>query len=804
VKNTATARPASEAESAARGASLSSLLTELAATPDRALADAWGRGLAPGEVIAERFELVREVGRGGFGVVFEAIDRALKRRVAFKAIRAGGRAREASGEDVLRREADAIAQLQHPSIVTLFDAGRSEGGPYLILELLRGETLAERLVRGPLAIGDALRIGIDVGRALAHAHAHGVLHRDLKPSNVFLTADGAVKVLDFGLAHVFGTAPAGSGTPGYMAPEQRGGGVEDERTDVYALGVLLHEMLGGVPGGRLSPRARGGPAEPPPAALAELVTAALDPDPARRPRSATAVVEALSRIGGRSRAGARWWAAAALALLVLGAAVAAVSWRERPIDAEAIAALAKADECEKRPIHGKDCEPLYRRAVALEPRLAMAHYGLAVWLRSYGGRRAEQEQEIAAALRHAHRASEKERLLIRAWDAHIAGRDDEALALFGRVAARWPDERRAHFDPGEILRHQDDLARAIPYLERAAELDPEGWGPGLLMETLGATGRKDELRAWVERWERAPTPWTLHGISVAQGWLGDPAAAADAASRAIALGSGLVAQEDLLAAMFFTERYAAAAVGIRALAQPGSDVQRIGYYALAAAEAYQGRHAAGIAHLDALRRQVPDVERDAFYHAIRADYVAGGGSAEAVWREVEPLRAIDPAAAAEHAVTLAYLGDLRRAEELARGLRPGSVLAETYDAVAAWRRQDPGALEALRRASTRSPVSVWRMAPLFLYGEAAARSGDDVAAVAALERVQTLYVPRMMWRSWAHPRSLVLLAGAHARLGEKAKARAVLDRFFRAWKDADPADPLLAEARAVRARLGGR
>ena len=798
----ARARATSEDERVLRPASLSSLLNELAATPDCDLRDAWDRGLAPGEVVAGRFELVREVGRGGFGVVFEAIDRSLKRRVAFKAIRAGGRARGAGGEDALRREADAIAQLQHPSIVTLFDAGRSEGGPYLILELLRGETLAERLLRGPLKLPEAVRIGLEVARALAHAHAQGVLHRDLKPSNVFLTAQGAVKVLDFGLAHVFGTSPAGSGTPGYMAPEQRSGGVEDERTDVYALGVLLHEMVGRAPGTRPSPSPGGRPL---PAAFVDLVSAALDPDPARRPRDVTAVVAALSRLDGTRAGAGRRRLAAAVALFVAAAIVTGLaSWRERPISPDAIAALSKADDCEKRPIHGKDCEALYRRAVALDPRLAMAHYGLAVWLRWYGGPRAEQEEEIAAAVRYASRASEKERLLIEAWASHIAGRDDEALALFDRIAARWPDERRAHFDPGEILRHQDELARAIPYLERSAELDPEGWGPGLLMETLGAMGRKDDLRAWIRRWEQGPTPWNLHGIAVAHGWLGDPAAAAEAASRAVALGGGLVSQEDRLGAVIFAEQYGAAAGGIRVLAQPGSDVPRIGYYALAALEAYQGRHAAGLGYLDALRRQVPDVERDASYHAIRADSLAGGRDLDAVRREIDVLEQTDPFAAAEHAVTLAYLGDLARAEKLATRLRPGSALAETTRAVVAWRGGDPGALEALRRASERSPVSVWRVAPLFLYGEAAARAGDDARAIGALERFQALYVPRMMWRSWAHPRSLVLLAGAYERSGAHGAARATLDRFFRAWKDADPSDPLLAEARAIRGRLAAR
>ncbi len=230
---------------AARGA-LSSLLAELVASPRGTPPAPWERVLRAGERVG-RFELVRELGRGGFGVVFEARDRELGRRVAFKAIRPGERARDPASEELLRREATAVAQLQHPNIVTLFDVGRSEAGPFLIFELLRGETLAQRLLRGRMSAREAMRVALAVARALVHAHGAGVLHRDLKPSNAFLTVDGAVKVLDFGLAHVFGAVgPAGGGTPGYMAPEQRRGEPEDARTDVYAVGVLLAEMVAGT------------------------------------------------------------------------------------------------------------------------------------------------------------------------------------------------------------------------------------------------------------------------------------------------------------------------------------------------------------------------------------------------------------------------------------------------------------------------------------------------------------------------------------------------------------------------------
>src|SRR5512147_1961228 len=222
---------------------LTALLQQIAAVSDVEPETGWVTCLAPGAVVG-RFEMVAEIGRGGFGVVWEARDRELGRSVAFKAVRAGGN--PGLREERLLREAEAAARLTHPNIVTLYDAGRCPQGPYLVLELLRGRTLAERLEEGSLPAREALRIAVEVARGVAHAHAHGVIHRDLKPANVFLCQDGQVKVLDFGMAHAFGRRRADGGTPAYMAPEQRAGAPEDERTDVFALGVMLHRMLAGA------------------------------------------------------------------------------------------------------------------------------------------------------------------------------------------------------------------------------------------------------------------------------------------------------------------------------------------------------------------------------------------------------------------------------------------------------------------------------------------------------------------------------------------------------------------------------
>jgi eukaryotic-like serine/threonine-protein kinase len=320
---------------------LSALLAQLAVGPEPQ-DDAAAAALWPGCEVG-RFTLVRELGRGGFGVVYEALDRQLGRLVAFKAIRPGARLRTRFRQESLRREAETAAQLSHPNIATLHDAGQSEHGPYLVFELLEGETLRDRLDRGPLPIQQGVRIAIEVARALAYAHASGVVHCDLKPSNVFLGEDGVVKVLDFGIARVFGEARAESGgTPAYMAPEQWRGEQEHPQTDVFTLGSMLQEMLtGDLPFEVTRDRSSAldpGPAPPlrvpeAPATLVAFVAAALDKDSAARPRNGQAALEALldveRELAGRG-GGRRWlrWAIAAAAIVAMLATAAVFALRQ--------------------------------------------------------------------------------------------------------------------------------------------------------------------------------------------------------------------------------------------------------------------------------------------------------------------------------------------------------------------------------------------------------------------------------------------------------------------------------------------
>src|SRR4028119_418401 len=206
---------------------------------------------APGPE-APRYRILGLVGTGGMGVVYRAEDNLLGRMVALKFLHPTLTPNPRAKMRFLD-EARAASALDHPNICTIHEVGETaESQLYLTMAFYEGETLKQRLERGPLPVAEALQIALQVARGLAKAHRHGIVHRDIKPANLMLTSDGIVKILDFGIARLPDQALSGPllGTPGYMAPEQARVGVVDARSDIWSLGVVLHEMLTGWRPGR--------------------------------------------------------------------------------------------------------------------------------------------------------------------------------------------------------------------------------------------------------------------------------------------------------------------------------------------------------------------------------------------------------------------------------------------------------------------------------------------------------------------------------------------------------------------------
>lgn len=331
--------------------------------------------LTPGSLLGP-YHLLAPLGAGGMGEVYRAHDTRLHREVAIKILPASLAADPASLAR-FEREAQAVAALSHPNILSIHDAGQVNGVAYAVAELLEGRNLREVLADGPLPPRKALEFGLQIAHGLAAAHEKGIVHRDLKPENVFVTSDARVKILDFGLAQVVttmadsqhttvvlspspGTAPGMVvGTVGYMAPEQVRGQAVDGRTDIFAFGVLLYEMLSGrrafageTPADTMSAILRSDPPDliamqpdmPPP--IDRIVRRCLEKRPAERFQSARDLgfaIEALSGVttpraivvspsSWRSRRAA-WASMAAAAGLLVGLGLATLLFRrDTPAD----------------------------------------------------------------------------------------------------------------------------------------------------------------------------------------------------------------------------------------------------------------------------------------------------------------------------------------------------------------------------------------------------------------------------------------------------------------------------------------
>ena len=259
-----------------------------------------------GMQINDRYRIDCEIGQGGMGTIYKGYDTALKRDVAIKMLTEAKLGTE--GRSRLLHEAQAIAQLSHPNIITVYDVGEYEKSPFIVMAYVEGANLYDH---PPRDIKEVVVVMQQVCAALAHAHDNGIIHRDLKPENVILTADGNVKLMDFGLARSISsrltTEGTILGTVFFLAPEQAQGKPIDPRSDLYSLGVMLYELTTGelpftaddplavisqhihVP--VVPPRAKNGKIPP---ALETLILKLMAKDPTDRPASALDVLELLS------------------------------------------------------------------------------------------------------------------------------------------------------------------------------------------------------------------------------------------------------------------------------------------------------------------------------------------------------------------------------------------------------------------------------------------------------------------------------------------------------------------------------
>lgn len=480
--------------------------------------------LEPGRVLAGRFEIIRQLGEGGIGEVYEAQDSVLGQRVALKTLHSL-LAQDPAVVERFKQEILLARRLTHPNVCRTFDFYQAEA-PFLTMELLEGETLAARIRReGAMPEADALPILRQVLDGLAAAHAQDVLHRDLKPSNIFLCSGRAV-VLDFGLARLQGTAGDDSagpnsalGTPAYMSPEQLENRPLTKSSDIYSIGVVLYEMLtGAAPHAGLSPLAIAARRvqEPPPSPRAanpsvpERVDAltrecmAVKPD--QRPRDAAAL---LAKMGGQSprwrvpRMNKRWItsAAAIVALAsVIGFALRSRGPSEAALRFHREGLIAWRDGSAHRAAH------LFGEAIKADPDFALSHARLAQSLLEIDAQDRAKDAMLSGsqAARKPWFTPARESLEFEAL-SHWLSRDfSKSSEAFEKLAASAPEGERGaaliDLALARIRAEQTPAARSA--LDQAAAADPRNPAVHLQLGILQArAGSFDAARGSFDKAE---------------------------------------------------------------------------------------------------------------------------------------------------------------------------------------------------------------------------------------------------------------------------------------------------------------
>jgi len=505
------------------------------------------------------YRILAPLGAGGMGLVYRARDERLGREVALKVLPSGALGDEAARAR-LRREALALSRLNHPAIATVFEFDSERGTDFLVMELLTGVTLAERLEAGPLAERDVVEIGQQIAEALESAHEQGVVHRDLKPSNIMVSTRGRVKVLDFGLARLLDGAGAATntsdpgssggtgpmiGTLAYMAPEQLVGGAVDARADLYALGAVLYEMATGVrPHAQTeTPALLYAVAHTPPASprsvrpqlsagFEKVVLHALERDPTRRVPSASAMIDELRRLTAgplqseaSQRPGAHFGARArieSLAVLPL-ANLSGDPAQEFFSDGMTEALIATLAQIGALRVISRTSAMQYKGTSRALPEIARALNVDAI--------------VEGAVLRAGNRVRISATLIEGSSDRHLWARSyerdvDDVLALQSEIARAIADEVKVQLTP----REESQLAAARP-------VNPPAYESYLKGRHLWSTRVPDDLRRSIEYFEKsiaADPTYALAYAGLADSWniLGDlaelPAGEAFARARAAA------------------------------------------------------------------------------------------------------------------------------------------------------------------------------------------------------------------------------------------------------------------------------
>jgi tetratricopeptide (TPR) repeat protein len=448
------------------------------------------------------------IGRGGMGVVYRAHDPRLARDVALKFLQLTTPT-DSTDVERLTAEARTASALDHPNICTIFDIGSlDDGRVFIAMAYYPRGTLEDRLAHGPLPVVDAVRIARQLADALDCAHAAGIVHRDIKPANVAFDERGVVKVLDFGVAvldHGGGTTSGTAGTPSYMAPEQADGDAVDARSDVWAVGVLLYEMLTGVRpftgDTRADVLARIRSQDPPdllvlrpetPAAVAAIATRALARNPEHRFASAAALRDALDTSLPAGTPPLRLrprHAATAVTLTALMLAAAFIANTNSGGRADGFSGDAQLDEqFERGRQRFKEGSPESIEAAAVILRSVVERDSTHTLARAFLAKayalstgpsfsRERQSEWLDSALVHAAAAVRLAPQAPQGYAAlgvtyHWLGRLDDALEQQHRALAHDPQHALSLLEIGTIHIIRRERAEAIPWLERGLELDP--------------------------------------------------------------------------------------------------------------------------------------------------------------------------------------------------------------------------------------------------------------------------------------------------------------------------------------------